>query len=87
MSTDIPSSPPQMNPSDNRAPLIWGLLASLLPVTTAIVALRFYFRIRYRQVGADDWVTLASLVNMLQPVSLMSTTSANQHRSSSTLQV
>ncbi len=53
----------RLNPADNRAPLTYTILGTLLPWATLVVALRFYARVTTRRVGADDWVTLVSLVS------------------------
>jgi len=52
-----------LSPDDNRAPLTYGLLGALIPLTTIIVGMRFYCRITTRKLGLDDWVTLVSLVS------------------------
>jgi hypothetical protein len=50
-------------PTDNRTGVIIGIVAFLLPLTTAFVGLRFYAR-KYlsNSIWVDDWMTLVSLV-------------------------
>ncbi len=57
--------PAGASPSDSRASLTYALLGSLLPFTSFIVALRLYARISSKRLGADDWVTLVSLVRQI----------------------
>src|SRR6266566_3421329 len=55
-------------PTDWRSAVTIGIVASLLPLTTILVALRLYTR-RYvnHSIGIDDWATLAALVRPSRP--------------------
>ena len=51
-------------PTGARGGVTIGIVASLLPLATVCLALRFYAR-RYisHSTGIDDWVTLVALVS------------------------
>ncbi|CAK7209847.1 hypothetical protein SCUCBS95973_000580 [Sporothrix curviconia] len=60
-------------PMDSRRGVVVGVISFILPLTTAVVLLRFYTRhyLSGRAVGADDWMMLVSLVLALVDGSTM----------------
>ena len=61
---DPAASPNPDLPTDTKTAELISLVATLLPLTTVVVGLRLYTRRCYSNgVGADDWVSLLSLVS------------------------
>jgi len=60
------------NPADSRAGTIIGVVIALCTLSSICVALRFYARMHIRKnVGIDDWMTLAALVSCARFVSVV----------------
>lgn len=56
--------PPPNGPDVNRGPEVIAVTVVECVLAVVIVACRFYSRISIKQLGADDWTMLASLVSL-----------------------
>ena len=54
--------PPPPGGDVDRGPIVYGLYWAFWAVSTVVLTLRFWARIRIRALGWDDWAMLAAWV-------------------------
>ena len=60
-----PLGPPPLGGDRDRGPSLMGMLWTECVLALALVGLRFHVRISIRNLGADDWMMLVTVVSPL----------------------